>query len=157
MGSIIDYFSCQPRCTVVSAGDNNGWAQNFADIMEPFTWNRLCIIGHSFAGIPILEYIAANPGKVDYAGLIDPVSCRPFVASWPAPTPMPSYNCFQRSEFGVEVKLDITGLPDPIIVPGNHNDLPHNSWLIAELDRGVFGVNGTNEKNTPAVSPAPTT
>ena len=151
MSSVRDHYAADPRCTVVWTPemDFNAYKIDIGLTIKDIPHERLVLIGHSFAGIPILQYINDNPGAVSYAGMIDPVSCKPLVSSWPAPKPMPPYNWFVRSDFGIEVKMTILGLPDPIVVPGGHNDIVHSAWVLAEMDRGVFG-----ETATPA-PPAP--
>ena len=134
------HYNADPRCTVIwtSDMDSNAYKIDITATLAPYAANRVCLLGHSFAGIPILDYISDNPGRVFYAGLIDPVSDKAFVSSVEAPSPMPPYNWFVRSDFGIEAKLTIEGLPPPIVIPGGHNDLPRNAWLIAEMDKGVF-------------------
>ncbi len=140
MGDIEKRFRADARCKVVSAGSPNGYKADLPNLIGDHRLPKVAVIGHSFAGIPIIDLIANHRDLIDYAGFIDPVSDEMLVSSYAMPTDRPKFYWCQRSKFGFETKLDITDAGEPEIVQGSHNELPHTAEAIDRIFNDVMGL-----------------
>lgn len=125
MASVEAAFRVFPKYQVVSAGAWNGYAADLPSLVSAHLLPRVAIIGHSFAAIPILEFIKNHRNMIHYAGFLDPVSDEAFVSSWAMPDDHPPFRWIQRTKFGIEAKLTITNAGEPTLIDASHNDLPH--------------------------------
>lgn len=99
---------------------------------------RVAVLGHSFAGIPVLHAVAVDPRIIFFAE-IDPVSCEVGVGSYPLAPDPPPFIWYRREAVGIEVffatevPLAIENAGAPRLWPGGHNALPNDPMLIQEL------------------------
>ena len=149
MDSIMDRFRETGLYDVVNCGDYNGWSADLPKMLEDC--NQAALLGHSFAGIPILKAASSQYGpaiwtKVKYVGLIDPVSCIPCVGSWELPDPKLRHLWIRRTQIGAEVlvgcevPLNITNLFDAWKIDDKHNNIPHREDVITRLLGDVHDV-----------------
>ncbi len=143
MDDIEKRFRSDSRCRVVSAGKWDGYKADLPALIgqqcSQVAFSFIAVIGHSFAAIPILDLIGVNGPMVDYAAFIDPVSDEAFVSSYPMPTKRPPFFWCQRSTFGIEAKLNITDAGAPVIIDGDHNQLPHKTEVLNRLAKDILG------------------
>ena len=138
MGTIEDAFRADPKCKVLSAGAWDGYKANLEGIIKANPSPVVAAIGHSFAGIPILKLI--EKGLLQYAGLIDPVSCKWFCSSYPMPSVHPKFYWCRRSMPGIERMMDIPGAGEPEIVQGWHNGIPHSQEVVSRLQTDIADI-----------------
>ncbi len=144
MDDIEARFRKEPSCRVVSAGKWDGYKTDLAKLIRANRLPKVAVIGHSMAGMPIIELIAEYRELIDYAALLDPVG--PFgVGECEMPDNPPLYWWARRSKIGgevligLEVPLRITNANGPQIIEGGHNDLPHKAEVIERLARDILG------------------